>query len=158
MLQQCAFEAAEQETDQVLPRQQAMDVERFIDHRRPEAGLALHQEGGRQHVEIAGVDDIGGREFVILGGGEVDGPEDRFDPLRVSRVVGASQIDIVPVHRIVISAVHGESDDIQTIVAESLHTPSHGGVGGVMSEKGNPRHGQTGANNAPNPSLQTAKW
>jgi hypothetical protein len=54
--------------------------------------------------------------------------------------------------------VHGESDDILTIVAESLHTPSHGGIGGIMSEKGYARHGWTGASNAPDGSRRTLLW
>ncbi len=45
-----------------------MNVERLVDHRRLEAGVALGQEGRRQHVEIAGVDDVGGGQQVALGG------------------------------------------------------------------------------------------
>jgi len=117
-----------------------MNVERLVDDRRVEFGVALGEEGRREHVEIARVDHVGLFETVTMLRRQLRAPEDRLDPLKIGGVERAAQVDILPFGRHVIAAAHREADDIKAIVAKALYAPAHGCVGGVMSEEGDARH------------------
>ncbi len=118
-----------------------MNVQRFVDDWRLEAGEALGQEGGRQHVKIAGVNDILFGQRLPLSSRSARTRKDRSDPLDVGRVVRATEIDVFPIDVNAVLTPHHEAGNVESIVAETLHAAPYGGVGSVMAKKGDPRHG-----------------
>jgi hypothetical protein len=117
-----------------------MNVQRLVDHWRLQVRIALGEEGGGQHVEIARVDHVRRGEQIALGSGEACAAEDRLDPLDVGAIKGAPQVDILPFRADVVAATHREADHVEPVVAKALDATPYGGIGGVVCEKCDTRH------------------
>ena len=117
-----------------------MYVEALIDNRRAEFRVAFRQKGAGQHIEIARINDIGGGELVALCSRKTSAGEDLPDTLYESTIARLAEIDIVPGERAGIAAAHHETGDLKSVIQEALHTAAHGGISGIMTEKGNPGH------------------
>ncbi|HEX5007180.1 MAG TPA: hypothetical protein VFV70_08720 [Hyphomonadaceae bacterium] len=77
-----------------------------------------------------------------MGDGALCAGEHGFEPLGIIAVECSSEIDVFPAGLgIVVASAHHETEDFQAIVLETLHAPTHSGVGGVMAKESDTRHG-----------------
>src|SRR5690606_1431074 len=107
------------------------------------------QKSGHQHVEIAGVDDVGRDEPVPTPCRQGGAIENCAKALCIFTIKRPAEVDVFPLWLDLIFPAHHEADDAEAIVTESLHTTPNGGVRGVVAEESDTGHGGMAASGRP---------
>ena len=113
-----------------------MNVQRLINYRRVEFGLALREEGAGQHVEIARDDHVCFRQFIPFCRCLSSPRKDLPDALKEGSVCRAAKINIGPLCRRRFTPAHHEAGDGDAIICKSPDTAADRSVPGVMPEIG----------------------
>ncbi len=118
--------------DCIAARDQTMNVEAFVDDRRPEPRAAACRKRDQQHVEVAGDDQRGAFENPPLR--KPRPARDRKGAVHIPVVVGLPEIGHNPVRPRAFGAVHGEARNRHAIAAESRDTPLDRRIAPIMGE------------------------
>ncbi len=116
-----------------------MDIEAFIDQRRCCTGSLVRQIREYQHVQVTGNPDIGLAQLFVMRSESGERPYDARQPLQHRAIVGAAQIDIVPVGLPGLLAPHRITADLSTGALQRPDSTHDSGVMRVMTEKCNIR-------------------